>query len=45
MPRKIRASKRASSTKPTRGQIALWVLSAIVALSMVFGYIVSALGR
>ncbi len=45
MPRKIRAKKQELSRKHSRGEIILWVVSAIVALSMAFGYIASAAGR
>ena len=45
MPRKIRAQKSASARKLTRAEIALYIVGAIVALSMVFGTILAAMGR
>ncbi len=45
MPRKIRSGSRAVSRKMSRGEIVLFVVSAIVALSMIFGTIFAALVR
>jgi hypothetical protein len=45
MPRKIRTKGKAAGQKISRSAIVLWVVSAIVAISMIFGYIASALSR
>ena len=45
MPRKIKAPGKAVSRKISRSEIILWVVSAIVAISMIFGYIASALAH
>lgn len=45
MPRKIRTYNKATARKISRAEIVLWVVSAIVALSMVFGYIASAMAH
>jgi hypothetical protein len=45
MPRKIKAQGKSMARKISRTEIILGVVSAIVALSMVFGYIASALAR
>jgi cell division protein FtsL len=45
MPRKIRSQKAAPAKKMTRGEIMIYVVGVIVALSMVLGTVISALGR
>ncbi len=44
MARKIRSEKSAAK-KMSRGEIALYIIGVIVALSMVFGTLLPALGR
>ncbi|MCA1554747.1 MAG: hypothetical protein LC737_10250 [Chloroflexi bacterium] len=45
MPRKIKGKSQTASRKLSRGEIILYVLTAIVVLSMVFGTIASAMSR
>jgi hypothetical protein len=45
MPRKIRIQKHAQARKVSRAEIVLYVVTAIIAVSMVFGTILSAVGR
>jgi cell division protein FtsL len=45
MPRKIRSQKSAPARKITRGEKILYVVTAIIALSMVFGTIFAAMAR
>jgi hypothetical protein len=45
MPRKIRIQKHALAHKLSRAEIVLYVVTAIIAVSMVFGTILSAVGR
>ncbi len=45
MPRKIKSDTRTRERKISRSEIVLWVVSAIVAISMVFGYIATALSH
>ncbi len=45
MPRKIRSKKNRPGRKISRGEIMLYVIGIIVALSMIFGTIVAAMGR
>jgi cell division protein FtsL len=43
MPRKIRTQKSAPARKITRGEKILYIVTAIIAVSMVFGTIFSAM--
>ena len=45
MPRKIRSKSKVVERKISRAEIILWVVSAIVAVSMVFGYIATAMAH
>ena len=45
MPRKIRTKSKPAQRKMSLAEIILMVVTAIVALSMVFGYIASALSH
>ena len=45
MPRKIRTYNKVTERKISRSEIILWVVSAIVAISMIFGYIASAMAH
>ena len=45
MPRKIRIQKHEQGHKLSRAEIALYVVTALIAVSMVFGTILSAVGR
>ncbi len=45
MPRKIRSQRTSAAKKMTRGEIMMYVVGAIVALSMILGTVIAALGR
>ncbi|MBI5876696.1 MAG: hypothetical protein HZB53_03520 [Chloroflexi bacterium] len=45
MPRKIRSQRSVPTKKMSRGEITMYVLGVIVALSMVLGTVISAMGR